>query len=204
MEISEISETAETSTGGPRGLGPSSAHAPDLDWSQVRETVRMLHLAVVQIEMAMREGDDSINALTHSFTTMIGCVNAMNGAVANIHPNDENMDLKSIIEENCGRVNERMRGAVVAFQFYDKLSQRLGHVSHSLSALAELVSDSHRLFNPREWKGLQEMIRSKYAMRFEQEMFDNLLAGMSVYESLKRVESRQREVPMAEDDIELF
>lgn len=31
-----------------------------LDWSQVRETVRMINLAVAQIEMSMNEGDDSI------------------------------------------------------------------------------------------------------------------------------------------------
>ncbi len=36
----------------------SSAQNPDLDWSQGRETVRMVNLAVAQIEMSMTEGDD--------------------------------------------------------------------------------------------------------------------------------------------------
>ena len=39
-----------TDNGFPRG---SSAHNPDLNWSQVRETVLMLELAAVQIETAM-------------------------------------------------------------------------------------------------------------------------------------------------------
>ena len=36
----------------PRG---TSAHMPDLNWSQVRETVLMLELSAVQIEAAMKE-----------------------------------------------------------------------------------------------------------------------------------------------------
>ncbi|MDQ7073389.1 MAG: hypothetical protein Q9N32_08015 [Gammaproteobacteria bacterium] len=48
----------------------SSANKPDLDWSQVRETVRMMNLAVAQIEMSMTEGDDSVETLTNAFTTM--------------------------------------------------------------------------------------------------------------------------------------
>ena len=37
----------------PRG---STAHQPDLNWSQVRETVLMLELSAVQIEAAMKLG----------------------------------------------------------------------------------------------------------------------------------------------------
>lgn len=185
-------------------LGPSTAHAPDLDWSQVRETVRMLHLAMVQIEMAMSEGDDSINTLTSSFATMIDNVDAISQALADIHPDGKNLVIKSAMEENCARINERVQGAVVAFQFYDKLSQRLSHVNHSLSALAELVSDSRRLFNPQEWRGLQEMIRSQYTMRTEQDMFDALLAGMSVHESVRLATDKMREAPPVTDNVELF
>jgi hypothetical protein len=41
-------------------LHGSTAHAPDLDWSQVRETVLMLHLAAGQVEAAMRESTASV------------------------------------------------------------------------------------------------------------------------------------------------
>ena len=33
-------------------IGPSTAVSPDLDWSQIRETVLMLFLSVAQIEIA--------------------------------------------------------------------------------------------------------------------------------------------------------
>ena len=51
----------------PRG---TSAHMPDLNWSQVRETVLMLELAAVQIESAMKDSNASVEVLTNSFTSM--------------------------------------------------------------------------------------------------------------------------------------
>ena len=42
----------------------SKANQPDLDWSQVRETLRMLHLAVAQIDMSLREGEGSVQTLS--------------------------------------------------------------------------------------------------------------------------------------------
>ncbi|HOI51407.1 MAG TPA: hypothetical protein PLN02_03455, partial [Azonexus sp.] len=55
----------------PRG---TSAHNPDLNWSQVRETVLMLELAAVQIEHAMKDSNASVDVLTRSFTAMAGCM----------------------------------------------------------------------------------------------------------------------------------
>jgi len=51
----------------PRG---TTAHIPDLNWSQVRETVLTLELAAVQIEAAMKDSNSSVEVLAHSFTSM--------------------------------------------------------------------------------------------------------------------------------------
>ncbi|MCW8855555.1 MAG: hypothetical protein OQK72_12710, partial [Gammaproteobacteria bacterium] len=48
----------------------SSTSNPDLDWSQVRETVSLLRLAAAQVDFSMRDGEKSVNALTDSFTSM--------------------------------------------------------------------------------------------------------------------------------------
>ena len=47
---------------------PSTAKQPDLDWSQVRETINMLTLAVSQVECTMTDGEKSVTELTQSFT----------------------------------------------------------------------------------------------------------------------------------------
>jgi hypothetical protein len=181
---------------------PSTAQAPDLDWSQIRETVRMLNLSVAQIGMALREGDDSITSLSHSFTTMIGSVNEIEKAAKDL-PEDER-GAGQCITHHCATVTEHMLSAIVAFQFYDKLSQRLNHVNNSLAELAALVDDSARLYNPYEWSALQQKIRSQYSMREEQEMFDALLAGASIDEALHLLEHKRQQGDGVDNEIELF
>ncbi len=185
-------------------LGPSTAHAPDLDWTQVRETVRMMELAAAQINLAMRDGDDSIGALSNSFTSMIGNVNTISVALKKMG-SDSDVDkiAQQTIEDNCDQVTEQMHSAIVAFQFYDRLSQQLAHVVHSLDSMGELIGDNNRLYNPFEWKGLQETIRARYSMQEEQEMFDALLNGASIDEALSICEEKIANRD-ASDDIELF
>ena len=178
----------------------STANAPDLDWSQVSETVRMLNLAVAQISMAMHEGEDSVSALTGSFTGMVSTVER----IAQIAREgiDESDPAQAGILAECAQIQSGMQQSIIAFQFYDRLSQRLEHVKQALEQLGGLVSDSARLYNPGEWNALQAHIRSRYTMREEQEMFDALLRGASIDEALEAVRARLNDGDI--DDIELF
>jgi hypothetical protein len=186
---------------GRKELMMSTAGQPDLDWSQVAETVRMLNLAVAQIAMAMHEGEDSVESLSRSFTEMIGNVNAIALAVTETGDGD-GAALQEDVLQRCTSVQGRIQQNIMAFQFYDRLSQRLDHVRFALDSLSALVADNTRLFNPGEWHGLQQTIRSRYTMREEQDMFDALASGSTVEEALEMVRAKilQGEI----DDIELF
>lgn len=186
---------------GSKEIGISRSAAPDLDWSQVAETVRMLNLAVAQIAMAMHEGEDSVESLTRSFTGMVANVDHI--AQAAVGLNDDNGELiKSEILARCAEVQGGIQQSIIAFQFYDRLSQRLDHVRYVLDSLSDLVADKTRLFNPEQWDLLQKAIRSRYTMREEQEMFEVLLNGASVDEALEVVRNRLNQGDI--DDIELF
>jgi len=181
----------------------STSSEPDLDWSQVRETILMLNLATARIEYCMRDGDDSVNALANSFTNMAGNVAAIRSALDQVWVKAEVPgELKSGIVGNCEEISIKMQNAIVAFQFYDKLVQRLAHISKSMSALASLVSDPVRLYSPYEWKGLQEKIRSQYSMSDEVKMFDAVLQGASIEEIVKLMEDHQKD--NSGNDVELF
>lgn len=179
----------------------SRAAAPDLDWSQVAETVRMLNLAVAQIAMAMHEGEDSVESLTRSFTGMVENVDEIAQVAVGLDDAD-GQGTKSEILSRCATVQGGIQQSIVAFQFYDRLSQRLDHVRFALDQLSGLVSDKLRLFNPEEWAGLQQDIRSRYTMREEQEMFEALLDGAGVDEALELVRNKLHQGDI--DDIELF
>jgi hypothetical protein len=181
----------------------SMAERPDLDWSQVRETVRMLSLAVAQIDMALSQSDDSIGALTNSFTEMVQQTKNIEEASTSI-TGDENAEAVVEIQQMCGLVTSNVHHSIVAFQFYDKLTQRLDHVMHALNALSDLVADQSKLYNPNEWIGLQGVIRGRYSMAEEQAMFDALLSGASVEEALEVCRERLNQITSSEDDIELF
>lgn len=159
----------------------------------------MLNLAVAQISMAMHEGEDSVESLTGSFTGMVGNVNNIADVAAGSDMPD---GVRSTVLSQCAEVQSGIQQSIVAFQFYDRLSQRLEHVRYALDALSGLVVDKSRLFDPREWQDLQQAIRSKYSMQEEQDMFEALLNGASTEEALDLVRKRVHSGDI--DGIELF
>ena len=190
------------STETPRG---SRAHSPDLDWSQVRETVLMLELAAGQVDAAMRDSNSSVQTLTDTFTSMADTLNTIDVALGTLPDTIGNGMVKAEIQENARQVAQKVHQAIIAFQFYDKLVQRLDHVCHSLSGLSGLVSDTGRLYNPQQWSALQELIRSKYTMAEERDMFDAVMAGATVEEALKHyMTARMQQVEDSGGEIELF
>ena len=182
----------------PRG---STAHAPDLNWSQVRETVLMLELAAVQIEHAMKDSNASVDVLTRSFTAMAGCMQDIVGKVEALPDDGATGTAKSELLGATANVSGMVHQAIIAFQFYDKLVQRLAHVGLSLGDLSDLVAEPGRLYNPGEWVGLQQRIKVKYSTREEIAMFDAVLQGVPVHEAVERFMAEMKE---KNDDIELF
>jgi len=182
----------------PRG---TSAHMPDLNWSQVRETVLMLELSAVQIEAAMKDSNASVEILTDSFTTMAGYMRMISDTVHTLPDHGEVGIAKQNLSGVSDHVSSMVHQAIIAFQFYDKLVQRLAHVGLSLGDLSDLVGDGRRLYNPGEWVGLQNKIKAKYTTREEVAMFDAVMQGMPVQEAVDKFMAEMKE---KSDDIELF
>jgi hypothetical protein len=181
------------------------AHAPDLDWSQVRETVLMLELAAGQVQAAMRDSNSSVDVLTDTFTSLADTLQVIEAAINTLPDTVGNGLVKNEIQSNTQLVTQKVHQAIVAFQFYDKLVQRLDHVCHGLSGLSGLVVDQRRLYSPLEWKSLQDQIIAKYTMVEERAMFDSVLQGVSVKEALETYMTvRMQEIESSGGEIELF
>lgn len=186
-------------------IGASTAHQPDLNWSQIRETILMMGVAIGQIEHAMTEGHDSVGTLAESFANMFHKLNAIRDTAKALPPEVLNTEAGQTILSNSIDAARSTDNAIIAFQFYDRMSQRLQHVCDSVDALAALVSDSSRLYNPAEWVNLQTQIRSKYTMEEERLMFDAILKGASVKEAIATAQaalSNRKQEP--DNDLELF
>ena len=185
----------------------SSSHNPDLDWSQIRETITMLALAVAQVESSMTDGEQSVSTLTASFTEMAQYIAKLRDVSAKITP--EKLDkYKKVIAATTQELENNVQGAVVAFQFYDRITQRLEHVCNSLDQLGGLINDKGALFNPDKWHALQDQIKSSYTMEAERIMFEYILRGHSISEALEiyrhHFEEDGSETSDDDDEIELF
>lgn len=165
------------------------------NWSQMKETILMINVAVARIEHAMIEGDDSFTSLSQSFVETIN-------AAKEISLSSEELDdspTKDKIKKDCEDITQRVSDSIVAFQFYDKLSQRMALVSKTLGSLTEVLEDKSKTNNQDEWIKLQNMIRSKYTLDADQEMFDAVLKGVTIEEALKIAVKKTHE-----SDVEFF
>lgn len=97
-----------------------------------------------------------------------------------------------------------IQDTIVAFQFYDRLSQRLHQIVSSLGMMSQLFADHQRLHNPYEWAELQDSIKSRYTIDADRIMFDALLAGASIEEAVDIAGEYESEAETPETEIELF
>ena len=185
--------------------GGTRVHAPDLDWSQVRETVLMLELAAGQVDAALRDSNSSVDVLTGSFTSMANQLDGIDARLVHLVEKEGMTSELTEIRDDARQVAEQVRRSVIAFQFYDRLAQRLDHVCRSLESLADLVNSPDRRYRPDQWAALQTQIASKFTMVEVRAMFDAVLHGVPVKEALQQyMAARMHEVEAGGGDIELF
>ena len=185
----------------------STSHNPDLDWSQIRETITMLALAVAQVESSMTDGTQSVNTLTDSFTRMADYVKKIRVVTQKVTP-EKLPHFKNVIENAATRLEEDVQNAVIAFQFYDRISQRLDHVCKSLDQLGGILNNPSALYDPQRWHTLQEKIKGSYTMEAERIMFEHILRGHSIEEALEiyrhHFDNAEQGKEQDGDEIELF
>jgi hypothetical protein len=179
---------------------------PDQEWNQLKEIIVMLNLAITQIDQSMNEGNASVSTLSTSFIGLATDLSDIKRSISQLSQNDGcSEEIKLVIEGSTSTALDKVHSAIIAFQFYDKLSQRLDHVSESLSSLTAIIGTPVELHTPAAWQKLQEIIRSKYTMEEERRMFDKVISGVPIEEVL--IEFNQdmaKKINSEEDEIELF
>jgi len=182
---------------------------------EVQQTILMLNLSIAQIDLSISEGDHSVNALIDSFTYMseqLEQIKFFSKTILSSSSDNEVVDAHNeMLDSNTAELSGKMQQAVIAFQFYDKLSQRLDHVSHGLSGLADIVSHEMRVQDQAAWDNFKEAIRKGTTMREEEELFELVFdQKMPTEEAIEIIRGRMLErmnqdsAKHDEDEIELF
>lgn len=181
---------------------------------EVQQTILILNLSVAQIDLSITEGDNSVNTLIDSFTYMSQRIEKIQATSLEITSLVATVDeptqaLQNQLQSEAAELASKMNQAIVAFQFYDKLSQRLGHVSHGISGLAEIVSNEMRVKDSAEWEAFKSDVRLGTTMREEEELFELVFdQHIPVEEAIsimkERMKQRMHETTEEEDEFELF
>ena len=174
---------------------PVEIHHCKDDVCQIRRTVRMLDLAAARVSYALQDGNDSVDTLINSFTHMTEHVMAIQKGVEGLPDTAEKNELLT----NCQQAMNTVQETTMAFQFYDRLNQRMQHISISLDELSSLIDEPERMSKPGSWKEMEQKIRSHYTLDNDLEMFDAVLAGGDIDEILSKATEVKEET-----GVELF
>jgi len=194
-------------------LGRHSNVSGVLKWEELHKAILALNLSVAQIDLSMTEGSYSVDALIDSFNFMREGLENMRGHIMNDDAS-ELSGLKAHVLAESNALSDKVTSSIIAFQFYDRLSQRLHHVSDSLSILADIMGSKDKPVDDVVWQAFIEKMAKYAAMREEHELFDLIFEqGLTSEQAIELMKFRMRErmqatkdnpVPVLDDDIELF
>lgn len=180
---------------------PNEASSDDtviapIAWTPEQQIARMLELCEAQMESALSESDVAMEALIKSFAGLIEAGQTL-GASNEKTPAD--------LAQQLDALRKQTAAAVVAFQFYDKLNQRLGHVRYSLSALAMFVCDRTKSSERDQWRRLFSTLRRLYRTEEERQLFKLMVDGATAEQAREHIQQStltMRTAPTGE--IEIF
>lgn len=154
--------------------------APTVNWSPQQQTARMLALCEAQMEAAIQDADAAVDTLVSAFTDLINAVRELSCLSSTTADNTTPTQTLAEINSRCTELSNQVTAAVMAFQFYDKLSQRLGHVRYSLSTMALFICDRSNSQRPEHWEKLLFTLGRLYRTAEERAIFDNIAGSLAL------------------------
>ncbi len=177
--------------------------ATPANWSPEVETALLLDLCEAQMDAAMRDSDQSVDELVRAFTELVEASRLMSELAKQLPTVAEgNIDGSAELNRRVNAMSQQINDAIVAFQFYDKLSQRLGHVRHSLTTLAMFICNRTQIQQREYWLKLLTSLRRLYRTAEERAVFDLVAEGATADEVRASVQESQQLAN--ESSIELF
>jgi hypothetical protein len=129
----------------------------------------LLELGIAQLDGAVKEADGRVDRLAHSLVDLRRGLDEITQLLAQ-HASP------TVLAARIEAMNENVNAAVVAMQFYDKLTQRLAHVREGLHMPRAHINATVTPHSDH-WVDLCAAIRARYSMVEERVVFDFLLRG---------------------------
>ncbi|HEY8539195.1 MAG TPA: hypothetical protein VIL28_10035, partial [Steroidobacteraceae bacterium] len=138
------------------------------------QLANLLGLCEAQMESALQESDRAVDTLIKAFGGLVEVTRSLSTMAANLPP-EVKAGIAQDLDRQLATMSQQMGTAVMAFQFYDKLTQRLGHVRYSLSTLALFACDRTQMNQPEQWTRLLNTMRRLYRTEEERQVFSAIM-----------------------------
>jgi len=199
--MSMTAESQGLNQGTNKGASPAAAAAT---FSPELQIANMLGLCEAQMESALQDSDKAVDALVQAFTCLVDTSRSVKSLTEQL-PAEYRESVSAGLNQQVEAITKQMASAVIAFQFYDKLTQRLGHVRYSLSTLSLFVCDRTQTANPDQWRRLMNTLRRLYRTEEERQIFQSMMDGMADEPTVKVAALKEETVAGAQvGEIELF
>jgi hypothetical protein len=177
------------------------------DFSHIKDTLTILGITIAQIRTSLSDGSSGFDTLSSTFAQIADNVLTIHDSamtISCVEPKDQ-LELE-LIQASSSAAKVKVSSAIVDFQFFDRLDQRLDHVIKSLDDMSKLISNPDRLQNPREWMELQSNLHDSYSMESERLMFASIMGGSSIEEAIEiyHASTSDDTDDSKADDVEMF
>ncbi len=119
--------------------------------------VRSLQMAIAQIDMSIEESGLSmataLETLRDASTGVFAVATSLEDCPGELNESATN---------NLNEVNQQLLKTIIAFQFFDRLTQRLSHIQDNLSSVSWLIQEPTQE-HPQLWQQLEEKMRKVYS-----------------------------------------
>ena len=166
------------------------------------ELRRFLELGAAQLDAAIRESDARVDQLAAAVRAVASDARELQIQVRELDSDRvaHTEQPRERIRQLAARLHAHVQATVVSLQFYDKLIQRLTHVSDGLAIPSDATAaepDPSR----SDWNAMLEQVRSRYTMVEERVLFDFMMRGLSADQMLKALTGLRAETAPGELDV---
>jgi len=160
--------------------------------------ITLLQLAAAQLALSLKETEQPFDDLSKLFVEIVEGYNSIEGLIGSPEQNDIKK-LQTLHHETQSRV----RNAIVDFQFYDRMTQRLQHIMGTIQdAIKTLELNANG--SDAEWHEIFERIEKSYTMREETQLFDSIRSGEGFESAVSNLIEQTFKKEAIESEIELF
>ena len=160
--------------------------------------VTLLQLAAAQLALSLKETEQPFDDLSKLFIEIVEGFNEIGTLLSEGKPSDI-QQVKSLNNQTQARV----RNAIVDFQFYDRMTQRLNHILGNIQDAIQSINNIEHT-DDEHWEKIFSNIEKSYTMREEKLLYQSIRSGVGFDEAVEALVAQTFTNDPQESDIELF